>query len=224
MSGITSRIFDGHLVRFINKPDGLWVVASDLAEPMGFANIRDSIAKIVPEKHRADVAIGDTSSNGVTQRRSVTILSEAGLYRLLFASRKPAAQKFTDWVTEEVLPAIRRQGFYAAAGANALVARSQEAALLRARAKLLRRQAQQLEADAQLLADLPGAATVADTLRERGLACTGSDLIRAVVRCAAFARRHLLPVGRDRRHRMTMLPADVAAALGLDQTTLNLEA
>jgi len=39
-------------------------------------------------------------------------LTESGVYKLMFKSRKPEAEKFQDWVTDEVLPAIRKTGKY----------------------------------------------------------------------------------------------------------------
>lgn len=39
-------------------------------------------------------------------------LTESGVYKLVFKSRKPNAEKFTDWVTDEVLPALRKTGTY----------------------------------------------------------------------------------------------------------------
>ena len=39
-------------------------------------------------------------------------LTESGMYKLVFKSNKPKAEKFTDWVTDEVLPAIRKEGKY----------------------------------------------------------------------------------------------------------------
>lgn len=39
-------------------------------------------------------------------------LTESGVYKLVFKSRKPNAEKFTDWVTDEVLPALRKTGSY----------------------------------------------------------------------------------------------------------------
>ena len=39
-------------------------------------------------------------------------ISESGLYKLIMRSRKPQARKFQDWVTREVLPAIRKTGGY----------------------------------------------------------------------------------------------------------------
>lgn len=39
-------------------------------------------------------------------------LTESGVYKLVFKSRKPNAEKFTDWVTDEVLPALHKTGSY----------------------------------------------------------------------------------------------------------------
>jgi len=39
-------------------------------------------------------------------------LTEAGVYKLIFRSRKPEAERFQDWVAEEVLPSIRKTGQY----------------------------------------------------------------------------------------------------------------
>ena len=42
------------------------------------------------------------------------IVNEAGLYRLVFKSRKPEAERFKTWVFNEVLPSIRKYGFFRA--------------------------------------------------------------------------------------------------------------
>ena len=44
----------------------------------------------------------------------VTVVSEPGLYRLIFMSRKPEAKKFKRWTFHEVLPSIRKYGYYIA--------------------------------------------------------------------------------------------------------------
>jgi hypothetical protein len=47
----------------------------------------------------------------------MTIVSEAGLFRLVFNSRKPIAEKFKRWLAHDVLPALRRTGTYSLPGA-----------------------------------------------------------------------------------------------------------
>ncbi|VIG02595.1 prophage antirepressor [Clostridioides difficile] len=39
-------------------------------------------------------------------------LTESGVYKLIFKSKKEEAEKFQDWVTDEVLPSIRKTGTY----------------------------------------------------------------------------------------------------------------
>lgn len=47
--------------------------------------------------------------NGVKLKgHGLSLLSESGLYKLVMRSDKPAARKFQDWVTRDVLPAIRK--------------------------------------------------------------------------------------------------------------------
>lgn len=56
------------------------------------------------------VATADTLTAGGVQ--SMTYINEANLYKCIFQSRKPEAEKFQDWVCDEVLPSIRKHGAY----------------------------------------------------------------------------------------------------------------
>ena len=46
------------------------------------------------------------------REQSTTFVTESGMYKVIFQSRKPEAEAFTSWVTDEVLPAIRKTGGY----------------------------------------------------------------------------------------------------------------
>lgn len=46
------------------------------------------------------------------REQEATFINEANLYKVIFQSRKPSAERFTDWVTSEVLPSIRKYGTY----------------------------------------------------------------------------------------------------------------
>lgn len=46
------------------------------------------------------------------RKQMATFINEANLYKTIFQSRKENAERFTDWVTSEVLPTIRKNGFY----------------------------------------------------------------------------------------------------------------
>lgn len=56
------------------------------------------------------VVITDTLTEGGMQ--SMIFINEANLYKCIFQSRKPEAERFQDWVTEEVIPEIRKTGGY----------------------------------------------------------------------------------------------------------------
>lgn len=91
-----------------NEP---WFVAADVCKALEISNNRDAMSRLDSDE-KADVALTDTSSNGVTQTRNYTIISEPGLYSLVLGSRKPEARKFKRWVTHDVIPSIRSHGGY----------------------------------------------------------------------------------------------------------------
>jgi len=60
-----------------------------------------------------DDGVGNTEViDSVGRLQLTTFINESNLYRVIFQSRKPSAVKFTDWVTTEVLPSIRKTGQY----------------------------------------------------------------------------------------------------------------
>jgi prophage antirepressor-like protein len=99
-------------IRVTEQSGKVWLIAKDVCDILGLNNSRQAIASL-EEDEKADVIISDTSSNGVTQRRAVNAVDESGLYALIFKSRKPEAKAFRKWVTDEVLPSIRKHGLYA---------------------------------------------------------------------------------------------------------------
>ena len=61
------------------------------------------------------ISNSDVTNNHIRKLNNAgeNFLTESGVYKLVFKSRKPNAEKFTDWVTDEVLPSIRKHGMYA---------------------------------------------------------------------------------------------------------------
>ena len=76
-------------------------------------------------------------------------INEPNLYRCIFQSRKPAARKFQDWVFDEVLPALRKEGGYIvsteADAEEDIIARG----LIAAKAALARKEQRVRELEAQ---------------------------------------------------------------------------
>lgn len=85
-----------------------WFVAADVCRILGISNNRDAVSRLDEDERMDGVGITDT----VGRKNYVTIVSESGLYSLIFQSRKPEARKFRKWVTGEVLPSIRKNGYY----------------------------------------------------------------------------------------------------------------
>jgi len=91
--------FEKSEMRTVRDKDGTpWFVLLDVCSVLGIANSRDAAARL-DDDEKADVGITDTSSKGVQQKRTVTIINESGLYSLILTSRKPEAKRFKKWVT-----------------------------------------------------------------------------------------------------------------------------
>jgi prophage antirepressor-like protein len=109
MSNIIPFHFDSHPIRVQVDDDGKpWWVAKDVCDVLALANVTKAVARL----KNTEKGVTPIQTHGGIQ--SLTIINESGLYRLIFRSDKPDAQRFQDWVFEEVLPAIRETGQYQA--------------------------------------------------------------------------------------------------------------
>jgi prophage antirepressor-like protein len=99
-------------VRTVSIKGEPWFVAMDVCAALGIQNSRDAVLKGLDDDEAGVGSIYISSENGVNQRREVVIVNESGLYSLIFQSRKPSARAFRKWVTSEVLPSIRKFGYY----------------------------------------------------------------------------------------------------------------
>lgn len=99
--------FEGNTVRTIVREGVPWFVAQDVCTCLEISNHRDAIARLDHDE-RDGVGIADA----IGRETSQLIVSESGVYALIFRSRKPSAVTFRKWVTKEVLPALRRTGSY----------------------------------------------------------------------------------------------------------------
>lgn len=98
--------YDERTVRTAETDDGkVLFCGKDVAEVLGYERTADAI-----RKHCKGVAEMETPTEGGIQK--MKFIPESDVYRLAFGSKLPTAERFTDWVTEEVLPAIRRNGSY----------------------------------------------------------------------------------------------------------------
>jgi prophage antirepressor-like protein len=91
-----------------------YVVASDVAKALGYKRPNDAISQHCKYtvKHRIP------HPQNKTKTLEVNIIPEGDVYRLIIKSKLPSAQKFEEWVMDEVLPEIRRTGGYIDEGAT----------------------------------------------------------------------------------------------------------
>lgn len=81
-------------------------VAKDVCDVLGISNSRDAMNRLDEDEKAMSVLPTQFG------KKSMNMVNESGLYNLIFQSRKPEARVFRKWVTQEVLPNIRKYGFY----------------------------------------------------------------------------------------------------------------
>lgn len=94
-------------IRTILIDDEPWVVGRDVATALGYSNPSKAVRDHVDEE---DKGVNVLFTPGGQQ--GLTVINESGLYCLIMASKLPSAKRFKRWVTNEVLPAIRKTGGY----------------------------------------------------------------------------------------------------------------
>ncbi|WP_116327784.1 BRO-N domain-containing protein [Klebsiella aerogenes] len=102
---------ENHPVRVVLVNGEPWFYASDICRAIDIANHRDAVRKLDEDEK----GVGSTDTPGGEQES--VIISESGLYTLILRCRDAVKQgttawRFRKWVTNEVLPAIRKSGEY----------------------------------------------------------------------------------------------------------------
>jgi prophage antirepressor-like protein len=108
MSALVSpRIFEFEAapVRSFIRDDEPWFVGKDVCAALEIKNHKDALGRLDADE-RDGVGITDP----IGRAQEVTIISEPGVYRLVFTSRTAKAEAFKRWLAHEVLPALRRTG------------------------------------------------------------------------------------------------------------------
>lgn len=92
-------------VRTVLVDNDLWFVASDVCKILGITNTTDAVNKQLEpfEKARLNLGLRGGKTN---------VISESGFYTLVLRSRKEIAKPFRLWVTQDVIPQIRKTGGY----------------------------------------------------------------------------------------------------------------
>ena len=98
--------YNGAEIRVLTKDGEPLFVAKDVCDVLGLADVSMSVRALDDdEKLMQKIFVSG-------QNREMIVISESGLYTLIMRSNKPEAKKFRKWVTQEVLPSIRKTGAY----------------------------------------------------------------------------------------------------------------
>ena len=103
---------EGASVRMQMIKDEPWFAAKDVCELLGLDNSRQAVSRLDDDEK------GVINSDTLGGKQELTFVNESGMYALIFQSRKPQARAFRKWVTGEVLPSLRKYGYYVAPGAQ----------------------------------------------------------------------------------------------------------
>lgn len=86
-----------------NEP---YFIAKDVCDILELDNVTNALSKLDDDEKLTLKVLR------AGQNRSVNLVSESGLFALIMRSNKPEAKSFRKWVTSEVLPSLRKNGFY----------------------------------------------------------------------------------------------------------------
>jgi len=93
--------------RVVHEENEWFMVGNDMAAILQYSDLPRSVKRRVSEENRHHTTI-ETSGGAQT----ITVINEVGFYELVFGSKMPMAEEFQKWVTNEVLPELRKNGHY----------------------------------------------------------------------------------------------------------------
>ena len=110
------KIFEGHKVEVLELNGQVLFNPYHVGECLELSDsaVRNYLSKM-NEKQAVILKNSDVRNKDIRNLNNAgeKFLTESGVYKLVFKSRKPNAEAFTDWVTDEVLPSIHKHGIYA---------------------------------------------------------------------------------------------------------------
>lgn len=116
------KVFENKTIRTVIKDDGIWFVAKDVAKVLGYQNLTKTLQDHVDDDDKVYLGIEKLSNETLTSFKDINpkelgqrggwLINESGMYALIFGSKLETAKRFKRWVTHEVLPSIRKNGFY----------------------------------------------------------------------------------------------------------------
>ncbi|PAV02473.1 hypothetical protein CBG25_10675 [Arsenophonus sp. ENCA] len=112
---VTPFSFENHQIRTVTINGNPWFIASDVCLALKISNVSDALYKLDDDER---LYLGLTEAQKIDKMaREINIISESGMYTLVLRCRDAVKQgtlphRFRKWVTNEVLPSIRKTGKY----------------------------------------------------------------------------------------------------------------
>lgn len=109
-------VFEGHNVEIFEWEGRVLFNPKHVAECLDIKDVNSSIRNF-NEKQVIKLKNSEVHDMHIRKLNNAgeNFLTESGVYKLIFKSHKEEAERFQDWVTDEVLPQIRKSGTYAIA-------------------------------------------------------------------------------------------------------------
>jgi prophage antirepressor-like protein len=104
-------VFEGKRVRFVGTLDKPEWIAQDVCDVLE-NGLASSALRDFDEDEKGMYTIHIVESSGRKRVQGVLTVTEPGLYRLIFNSRKPIAKRFKRWIWHDVIPSLRKTGTY----------------------------------------------------------------------------------------------------------------
>ena len=111
MSQVSIFDFEDESVRSVLIDGEPWFVGKDVCRCLGIADHNQALDRLDDDERLGGYNVPTQSDRG---GRTAIVISEPGVYRLVFTSRTDAAERFKRWLAHEVIPAIRKTGQYVA--------------------------------------------------------------------------------------------------------------
>lgn len=100
-------VFKGQGIRVVDGEREPWFVVADIAKVLGLTQVRNHHLTYLDENEKGAKKLSTPGG-----KQTLNVVNESGLWGLTFRSRKPEAKKFRQWLTNEVIPSIRKHGGY----------------------------------------------------------------------------------------------------------------
>ena len=103
--------YEGLKVRTVEHDGETWFVAKDVCDILEIANVTQAINQL-DDDEKMTLCNTESHSGQRGGAQFLNVISESGVYALVFKSRKSEAKNFSRFVRREVLPSIRKTGAY----------------------------------------------------------------------------------------------------------------